>query len=101
MDTAAYAVEAEVEETHWWFLGRRRLLGREIAGLGLSKDAAILDVGTSTGSNLRMLTQLGYRRVVGLDLSDEAIRFCAEKGLGAVRHGDICDMRYPVRRWQP
>ena len=94
MDTAAYAVEAEVEETHWWFLGRRRLLGREIAGLGLSKDAAILDVGTSTGSNLRMLTQLGYRHVVGLDLSDEAIRFCAEKGLGAVRHGDICDIPF-------
>jgi SAM-dependent methyltransferase len=49
MDLAAYGVEAEVEATHWWFVGRRRLFGREIAGLGLSKDAAVLDVGTSTG----------------------------------------------------
>src|SRR6516165_7069554 len=89
MDLAAYAVEAEVEETHWWFVGRRRLFGREIAGLGLSKDAPVLDVGTSTGTNLRMLTELGYRRVVGLYLSDEAIRFWANKGLGVVHRGDV------------
>jgi hypothetical protein len=31
-----------------------------------------------------MLAQLGYRRVVGSDISSEAVRFCAEKGLGAV-----------------
>ena len=94
MDLAAYAVEAEVEETHWWFVGRRRLFGREIASLGLSKDASVLDVGTSTGTNLRMLADLGYRHIVGLDLSDEAIRFCAEKGLGLVRRGDVCDLPF-------
>ena len=94
MDLAAYAVEAEVEETHWWFVGRRRLFGREIIGLGLSKEAPVLDVGTSTGTNLRMLAELGYRRVVGLDLSDEAIRFCAEKGLGVVQRGDVCDLPF-------
>src|SRR6516165_10355603 len=94
MDLAAYAVEAEVEETHWWFVGRRRLFGREISGLGLSKDAPVLDVGTSTGTNLRMLAELGYRRVVGLDLSNEAIRFCAEKGLGVIHRGDVCDLPF-------
>ena len=41
-----------------------------------------------------MLAELGYRRVVGLDLSAEAIRFCAEKGLGAVHHGDITDVPF-------
>jgi SAM-dependent methyltransferase len=94
MDVAAYADEAEVEETHWWFVGRRHLFGREIAELRLSKDAHILDVGTSTGTNLRMLAELGYRRVVGLDLSDEAIRFCADKGFGTVRRGDICALPF-------
>jgi SAM-dependent methyltransferase len=94
MDLAAYSVEAEVEETHWWFVGRRRLFGREISGLGLSKDAPVLDVGTSTGTNLRMLAELGYRRVVGLDLSNEAIRFCAEKGLGVIHRGDVCDLPF-------
>jgi SAM-dependent methyltransferase len=94
MGIAAYADEAEVEETHWRFVGRRRLFCREIGALRLSKDAHILDVGTSTGSNLRMLTELGYSRVDGLDLRDEAIRFCAEKGHGIVRRGDICALPF-------
>ena len=30
MDIATYALEAEAEATHWWFVGRRRLFAREI-----------------------------------------------------------------------
>lgn len=94
MQTDAYAIEAEVEATHWWFAGRRVLFANEIAKLGISPDARILDVGTSTGTNLRMLRDLGYRNVVGLDFSDEAIRYCASKGLGHVEKGDICGMPF-------
>lgn len=89
MDIATYAAEAEAEETHWWFIGRRRLFSREITSLGLSENAAILDVGTSTGTNLRMLRDLGFQRVTGLDLSPEAIRLCAAKGLGRIHCGDV------------
>ena len=70
MDVAAYAVEAEVQETHWWFIGRRRLFSREIGALELREDAPMLDVGTGTGTNLRMLGDSGFQRVAGLDLSD-------------------------------
>ncbi len=94
MDVAAYAVEAEVQETHWWFIGRRRLFSREIAALELPEDAPVLDVGTSTGTNLRMLGELAFQRVVGLDRSDEAIRFCAEKRLAIVRRGDVCALPF-------
>ncbi len=94
MDIAAYAVEADVEESHWWFVGRRWLFSREIAALGLPVDAPILEVGTSTGTNLRMLGDLGFQRVAGLDLSDEAIRFCADKMLGNVRRGDVCALPF-------
>ena len=94
MDIAAYAVEAEVERTHWWFVGRRRLFGREISALQLSQDARILDIGTSTGTNLRLLAELGQRRVTGLDVSEEAIRFCASKGLGEVRQGSVCALPF-------
>jgi SAM-dependent methyltransferase len=89
MDVAAYAAEALVEKDHWWFVGRRQLFSRELAKLRLGQHAATLDTGTSTGTNLRMLRDLGFRNVSGLDLSDEAIAFCAEKGLGAVQKGDL------------
>ena len=67
MDSATYEVEAHVEETHWWFLGRRRLLKKAIKELELPDDAVILDIGTSTGTNLRMLGDMGFSRYEGLD----------------------------------
>jgi SAM-dependent methyltransferase len=95
MDLATYAVEAEVEQTHWWFSGRRELFAREIERLSLPKTSPVLDVGTSTGTNLRVLREIGFRDVVGLDVSEAAIRFCELKGLGSVRQGDICSMPFP------
>ena len=94
MDIAAYAAEAEAEATHWWFSGRRRLFAREIDRLALTKSSPVLDVGTSTGTNLRVLRDLAFRSVEGLDISDEAIRYCRDKGLGLVRRGDVCAMPF-------
>lgn len=94
MDAQTFAIEAVVEETHWWFVGRRRLFAAEIARLGLPADADVLDVGTSTGTNLRMLREQGYRNVAGLDSSAEAARWCMQKGLGNVRQGDVCALPY-------
>jgi SAM-dependent methyltransferase len=95
VDAATYAAEARIEATHWWFVGRRWLFAREIARLGIGRDARILDIGTSTGTNLRMLRDLGHRRVTGLDVSADAIRYCEDKGLGPVRQGDICALPFP------
>lgn len=94
MDSDAYAVEAGIEATHWWFIGRRALFARELAAAGVPATAAALDIGTSTGANLRLLRELGLTRVEGLDASEAAIRFCAEKQLGTVRLGDVCAMPF-------
>jgi SAM-dependent methyltransferase len=91
---ATYAAEAAIEETHWWFVGRRRLFRCELQRVGLTGRSRCLDIGTSTGTNLRLLRDLGCRSVVGLDRSPEAIRFCESKGLGPVRQGDICAMPF-------
>jgi SAM-dependent methyltransferase len=94
MDRDTYAIEAEVEATHWWFTERRRLFSRMIEHFGLTPDARILDIGTSTGTNLRMLRDLGYSRSEGLDASEEAVRWCAEKGYGKVTQGDVCALPF-------
>jgi SAM-dependent methyltransferase len=99
MDLAVYAIESKAEATHWWFVGRRRLFAREIARLELEPRARILDVGAGTGSNLRLLGDLGFKRVQSVDRSDEAIRFCAEKGLGAVEKGDASQLPFPDGRF--
>ena len=94
MEIATYATETEVEATHWWFIGRRRLFAREIDKTGLPRSSRVLDVETSTRANLRLLRDLGFHTVDGLDFSNEAIRYCREKGLGLVRYGDVCSMPF-------
>ncbi len=94
MDVGTYEIEAAYEESHWWFVGRRSLFLSEIGRLGLPKDARILDVGTSTGTNLRMLRDAGYTNVLGLDSSEESIRWTNAKGLPEVIKGDVCDLPF-------
>ena len=95
MESATYAVESQVEQTHWWFVGRRRLFRAHIEALGLPADAAVLDVGTSTGTNLRLLKDMGFTGYRGLDPSPDAIRWCAEKGLGIVDQGTVLAIPHP------
>src|SRR5262245_30041084 len=89
MKDGTYAAEAAHEADHWWFVGRRNLFAREIARIGLARDAPVLDLGTSSGTNLRMLRNAGYSNVLGLDSSNEALRWCVSKGFRPVIKGDI------------
>jgi SAM-dependent methyltransferase len=89
MEKSVYIVEAEVEAEHWWFRGRRKLFSDEIIRLGIPPTARVLDVGTGTGTNLRLLREIGFKRVEGVDFSDDAIRLCRDKGLGEVTKGDV------------
>jgi SAM-dependent methyltransferase len=94
LEQSVYEVDAEMEQHHWWYVGRRKLFARIIAELGIPTSAPTLDVGTSVGTNLRMLKQLAFADVTGLDYSEDAVRWCAEKGLGTVRRGDITQMPF-------
>jgi SAM-dependent methyltransferase len=80
MEQGSYDIEAQVEAQHWWFCGRRQLFASELRALNARIDAKFLDIGTGTGSNLRMLRQEGYRNVIGIDLDPLALRYCVTKG---------------------
>ncbi len=94
MEQAVYAIEAQVEADHWWFVGRRRLFANEIAKAAIPLQAKVLDIGSGTGSNLRLLRELGFRSIVGLDPSADAAHYCNMKGLGPVEQGDIRKIRF-------
>ena len=92
MDPKMYEMEAQSEASHWWFLCRRKLFRAMINGLGSSPTMKVLDVGTSTGTNLRLLRGMGFEDVTGIDSNQDAIRYCAEKGFGNVMQGDVLDL---------
>ncbi len=94
MEHGVYEAEARLEAEHWWFRGRRMLFAAEIRRLKIGTDAAVLDIGTGTGSNLRMLREEGYRNVTGIDLNPLAIRYCRDKGFTSVLSGDATKLPF-------
>lgn len=95
MDQAAFAAEAKIEATHWWFVERRRLFASLLGKCEISPDARVVDIGTGTGANLRLLKELGFKNVTGIDPSPDAARWCAEKGLGDVQFGNATSLGLP------
>jgi SAM-dependent methyltransferase len=94
MEHGVYDTEARVEAEHWWFRGRRMLFGAELRYLKIATNAQILDIGTGTGSNLRMLREEGYRNVTGIDLNPLAVRYCLAKGFTSVLTGDATGLPF-------
>jgi len=97
MQQHTYAIMDRVEDTHWWFVGRRAILAsflRQITAKLHATDAAIriLDVGCGTGANLEMLSQFGDAE--GVDVSDDALDFCRGKGL-TVQKGLAENLPFP------
>ena len=76
----------EAEPSQWWYAGQRAiataLLEPALRGLAMERPR-LLDAGCGTGFNLLALSRLS--RAVGIDLAPEAIAFCRDRGVRAVR----------------
>jgi SAM-dependent methyltransferase len=66
MKKITYDIEWNLERSHWWFTGRRRLLKSLISSLKIRQDSLIIDVGCGVGSNLDLLKSMGFK-VIGID----------------------------------
>jgi SAM-dependent methyltransferase len=67
MQPEVYREMAAVQETHWWFAARRRILASVISAMHLRCPAEILEIGCGTGGNLAMLAAFGRLRAMEFD----------------------------------
>ena len=75
-------LNARIEQRHWWFVARRRILTAIVRRLvPANAGNVVVDIGCGTGSTLRSLKD-SYR-CIGLDTSAEAVR------LGRLRHPEV------------
>lgn len=80
MDRIVYDAMAALDQTHWWYRARRRILAVLIGRLARPPaDARILEIGCGTGHNLKMLGRFGTVEAVEIDPAASAL---AERRLG-------------------
>ncbi len=85
MRESAYQEHFEVEDRHWWFRGRRAVIEAMLSRTPLPPRPKILDAGCGTGGNLQHYAKRGD--AVGVEPSEEAVRFCRERGFEVEQAG--------------
>jgi SAM-dependent methyltransferase len=86
MQSEQFQLHAEIEQRHWWFVGRRRIMRRLIGELlpvgcgGIAPKPIVVDVGCGTGGNIASLAD--RYECVGIDTSAEAIDLARRRFAG-------------------
>jgi len=75
--------ERDLDETYWWFVGRRAILEGVLRRFGKHSRVAV-DIGCGSGRNLPVLARRADR-VIGLDRSAAALESAASQGRQTVR----------------
>ena len=74
-----YSLFDTTVETHWWFVGRRKIvisLVKQI--IGTLNCPRIVDIGCGAGATLKQLEDLGA--ATGVDISSSAVSYCRHRG---------------------
>ena len=88
MEESPYGIEWKVENFHWWFVVRRRLLKSLLSSIHLSSKCVTLDIGCSVGSNLRIFKSANLN-IIGLDRSLYAISLARKRFKFDFINGDM------------
>lgn len=80
-------VSFEVDEHHWWYRGRRVIIGRELERLGLPPELRILDAGCGSGRTMLDLAPLG--EVSGIEYDADAAALARSRGDFEVEQGVV------------
>ena len=97
METWAYRELYELEDDHWWFRSRRHVVSALLAREDLPVAPRILDAGCGTGRNLVEYARLGA--VEGVDMSDEAVEFCHQRGFDGVQRSTLEELPFEDGRF--
>ena len=98
MKQSEYQKLFELEDSHWWFVGRRQLVAALVERwISPEKLGAILDIGCGTGGNLSFLSRWGCE--TGLDLSPLALGFARRRHLPRLTQASGLALPYANERF--
>ncbi|MBD0281634.1 MAG: class I SAM-dependent methyltransferase [Thermoleophilaceae bacterium] len=97
MEDWTYQEHYDMEDRHWWFRSRRRVIWALIHRAQPPASPRILDAGCGTGRNLMEFRRLGPAE--GVDRSRQAVEFCQRRGLNGVREAAIEELPFGSGRF--
>jgi SAM-dependent methyltransferase len=97
MEAWTYQEHYDMEDRHWWFRSRRRVIWALIERAAPPPSPRILDAGCGTGRNLVDFATIGPAE--GVDLSPQAVDFCRQRGLDGVRQAAIEELPFEDGRF--
>jgi len=71
-----------LEKSYWWFVSRRDIIRKLIKKY--DKSVKILEIGSSSGKLISSLNMAGYRKIIGIDISREAINSCIDNDISRI-----------------
>ena len=92
MEDWRYREQFELEDRHWWFRARRRVISSLLSRAALPPSPRILDAGCGTGRNLLEFGSLG--QATGVDVSPQAVEFCRGRGVEDVRQAAVEELPF-------
>jgi len=93
MNDAEFRLLDEIEEGHWWFVGKRLILRRLLEGRAPGR---MLDLGCGTGGVLRDWHREAGTGV-GIDRSKLALQICQRRGFETLARGDLTRLPFQER----
>jgi SAM-dependent methyltransferase len=92
MEKKEYEVMFNIEDNYWWYVGLRKLVFSFIDKFSHKRNGLrILDAGCGTGGILERCNVYG---AYGLEISEEAIKFCKLRKLNNLVRGSVCDVPF-------
>ena len=93
MDRSEFQAMLALDDRHWWYRGRRRIVRAVLDGLVLPEAARLLDAGSGSGRTLDELQ--AYGTVAGVELEPLGVEAARRRGHSDVRAGPVEAIPHP------
>jgi SAM-dependent methyltransferase len=93
MDRAEFQTMLAMDDRHWWYRGRRRIVRAVLDRAGLPRGARILDAGSGSGRTLDELAR--YGAVAGIELNPLGVEAARERGHPDVQQAPVEQIPHP------
>src|SRR5690349_11932966 len=78
MDRAEFQAMLDLDERHWWYRGRRRVVRAVLDGLPVGGRTRLLDAGAGSGRTLDELAVYGH--ATGIELDPDGVEAARDRG---------------------